>query len=206
MKPAISGTGASVFRIVFILCILGTVTGIKVCPAQKNPKDVRYRKILILTKIKQPEIERQFENSMVSALKDKGYFAVPSYNTFTKSEIENTSLLVAKADSMQIDALLAFTLIDVETKIINQPQVSANVGIPVQIGFFSVYVGTSVPLGGGPKEEKTVTVKAGLYTDRNSPEPSWTLDLTGSLSNGNDALIYDFTRKTVKALIKQKVL
>jgi hypothetical protein len=61
-------------------------------------------------------------------------------------------------------------------------------------------------LGGGPREEKTVNVKAGFYHDRNSSDPSWQMTLTGSLSNGTDGLIYDFVKKSVRALFKQKVL
>jgi hypothetical protein len=179
---------------------------IPVCRAQKNQDLHKYKKILILAKVEESDIEKNFENAVVAALKDKGYTAIPSYNTFTKGDIENTARLVAKADSMDIDALLAFTLVNIETKIINNPQVNASIGVPVNIGFFSVFVGTSVPLGGGTREEKTVHVKAGFYYERNSKEPSWTMDLSGSLDDGTDALIYNFTRKTVKALFKQKVL
>lgn len=174
--------------------------------AQHKKDGRKYSKILVLAKVQEPEIEKAFENSVVTALKDKGYTALPSYSSFTLAELENTDRLVAKADSLQIDALLAFTLINVETTVINTPQVNASIGVPVRIGFFSVYLGTSVPLGGGPVEEKTVNVKAGFYTERNSPAPTWNMTLSGSLGDGTDALIYTFTRKTVKALFKQKIL
>jgi len=57
-----------------------------------------------------------------------------------------------------------------------------------------------------PRKAKTVHVKAGFYYDRNSTEPSWNLNLSGNLGDGTDALIYNFTRKTEKALFKQKML
>lgn len=174
--------------------------------AQSSMDGRKYSKILVLVKVQEPEIEKAFENSVVAALKDKGYNSIPSYSSFTTAELENTERLIAKADSLQVDALLAFTLVSVETSVINTPQVNASIGVPVSIGFFSVYLGTSVPLGGGPVEEKTVHLKVELYTDRNSSVPTWNMPLTGSLSDGSDALIYTFTRKTVKALFKQKIL
>jgi len=61
-------------------------------------------------------------------------------------------------------------------------------------------------MGGGPKQVETIGVRAALYTDPDSLNPSWTFDLSGNLKNGIDALIYNFTRKTAKALVKQKTL
>ncbi len=194
-------------RVIFIIFIMTCWTFISSGWAQKNNQDItKYKKILVLAQVQQADIKKNFENAVVSALSDKGYSATPSYNTITADDIANTARIVAKADSLGVDALLVFTLINIESSVINTPQVTANVGIPVQIGFFSVFLGSSIPLGGGSTVEKTVNVKAGLYTDRNSTEPSWSLDLTGSLADGNDALIYNFTRKTVKALFKQKIL
>ena len=115
-------------------------------------------------------------------------------------------LVLAKVQEPDIDALIAFTLTNIETTITHTPKVSASVGIPVNVGWFSVFVGTSVPLAGGTSENKTVHVNAGFYTDRNSPDPSWSMDLSGNLANGNEALIYDFVKKTIKAMTKQKVL
>jgi len=201
-----SGRKKIVIATACLLFLLSVSAVFSVCQAQSNQDGHKYKKILVLAKIEQGDVERNFENTMVIALKDKGYEAITAYSTFTKSELENTARLVAKADSLQVDALLAFTLTGIDTKVINTPTVTASVGVPVTIGFFSVFVGGSVPLGGGPVEEKTVNVKAGFYTDRNSTQPSWTMDLSGNLADGNDALIYSFVKKTVKALIKQKVL
>lgn len=196
------------FRNGFVSAIL-LLSAFLIIPASQAQKDqdrIKYKKILVLSKVQQSDIEKNFENSMVAALKDKGYTAIPSYEVFTQSELDNTSRLIAKADSLGIDALLAFTLVNIESSVINTPQVNASIGVPVQIGFFNVYLGTSVPLGGGPVEKKTVNVNVAFYTDRNSAEPTWNMPLTGDLGDGNDALIYSFVRKTVKALFKQKIL
>jgi len=174
--------------------------------ARDKGKVAKYQKILVLAKVEQPGIKKQFEDAMVKSLKDKGYHAIPSYANITADDLTSAEKLSARADSLQIDALLAYTVLGVETTVKNTPQVSANVGVPVRIGFMSVYVGGSVPLGGGPKQEKTVRVKAGFYNQKNSPEPSWSMELTGSLSNGTDAVVYDFVKKSAKALFKQKVL
>jgi hypothetical protein len=56
------------------------------------------------------------------------------------------------------------------------------------------------------RRKKTVHFKVGFYYDRNSTEPSWTMDLSGSLDDSTDVMIFNFTRKTGKAVFKQKVL
>lgn len=192
--------------VIFLTGLLIFWFSLPAAQSQNTVDGPKYSKILVLAKVQEPEIEKSFENEVVSALKNKGYIAIPSYSSFTPAELENTDRLVAKADSLGIDALLAFTLKNVETTVVNTPQVSASVGVPVRIGFFSVFVGGSVPLGGGPKEESTVHVLSAFYNDRNSEEPAWQMPLSGSLSYGTETLINDFTRKSIKALFKQKIL
>lgn len=206
MKSTLSIRPTTFRGITVLLCCLVLLSSTLSSQAQKNQENVKYKKILVLAKVEQPDIEKSFEQAMVQALKDKGYVAIPSFGTFSPDEIENTTRLVQKADSLSIDALLAFTLINIETSVKHNPQVSANVGVPVSIGFFSVFVGTSVPLGGGTTEEKRVNVEVGFYTDRNSSVPSWKMNLQGNLADGTNYLIKDFVRKTMKALTKQKVL
>jgi hypothetical protein len=174
--------------------------------AQKNKNPVKYQKILILAKVEQANSKKQFEDAMVKALKDKGYNAIPSYSNLTPDDLSNLDKLSAKADTLKIDALLAFSVINVETTIVNTPQVSASVGVPVRVGFMSVCVGGSVPLGGGPKQVKTVNVRAGLYNKKGSQDPVWSLVLSGNLDNGTDELVYKFVKKTVKTLFSQSVL
>lgn len=206
MKKAMSNSLTLLIRGACILFLFPALFGFPAGQAQKSQDQLKYKKIVVLAKVEQNEIERQFENAMVAALTDKGYVAIPSYKYFTPSDMAHTDRLLQKADSLQIDALLAFTLISVESTVSRSPQVNASIGVPVNLGFFSVYLGTSVPLGGGSREEKTAHVKAAFYHEKGSTDPSWQMSLSGNLDNGNDALIYDFTKKTLKAMFKQKVL
>jgi len=173
---------------------------------QSSTTDPGSRTVLVLAKVEQPGIREKFENTMVNALEKKGYHAIASYSNIRPEDTIGREPFMARLEELGVNALLAFRIVDYEKKTVNTPTVSASVGVPVRVGFMSVFVGGSVPLGGGPKQVETVNVRAALYTDPDSHNPCWTLDLSGNLNNGTDALIYDFTKKTAKALVKQKAL
>lgn len=171
--------------------------------AQDKGAGPKYNKILVLAKIEQNDLKKSLEDQMVAALKKEGYNAIASYSNFSADDLSSVDKLIARADTLNVDALVAFVGLGVETTVKNSPTVSASVGVPVRIGFMSVFVGGSVPLGGGPQQQKIVNLKAGFYTDR---DPRWTMNLSGNLDKGTDALIYDVVKKTKKGLFKDKVL
>jgi hypothetical protein len=192
-----------IFKVALMLfCVLSFSTG----KASEPQSAVKYKKILVLAKIEQANLKKQFEEAVVSQLKDKGYEAVPSGSAITNEDIENMETLGKKIEELGVDAVLAFTVQNVENKVKNTPAVHASVGVPVRIGFLHAYVGSSVPLGGGPKQEKIVNVTAGFYNDKTSTEPAFTMPLSGNLAKGADALIDNFAKKSVKSLVKNDLL
>ncbi|TSA24657.1 MAG: hypothetical protein D4R67_11455 [Bacteroidetes bacterium] len=76
---------------------------------------------MVLAKIEQTEIKKQFEDAMVNALKQKGYNAIPSYANVTAEDLGSTEKFIARIDTLKVDALLAFTLLGVETRVVNTP-------------------------------------------------------------------------------------
>jgi len=203
--PSISTTKPDVriFKVILIiLCLLSI-------PAGKAGEPVpagKYKKIVVLAKIEQANLKKQFEEAVVGQLKAKGYEAVTSGSIFTNEELEDTETLEKKIEELGIDAALVYTIENFETKVTNTPTVRASVGVPVRIGFVHAYIGSSVPLGGGPQQDKIVHLIAGFYTDKTSTEPAYTIPLSGNLDKGPDALISDFSKKSIKALVKNDLL
>lgn len=194
---------ARIFKLIlmsFFILSLSAWTGSKTQP------EVKYRKVLVLAKIEQADLKKQFEEAVVSQLKSKGYEALTSSSVFTKEDPENMENLEKKIEELGIDALLAYTVQNVETRVTNTPSVHASVGVPVRIGFMHVYVGGSVPLGGGPQQDKIVHMTVGFYNDKTSEDPAYTMPLSGNLDKGTDALISDFAKKSVKSLVKKGLL
>lgn len=168
--------------------------------------EVKYKKILVLAKIEQANLKKQFEEAVVSQLKENGYEAITSGSTLAAEDLENMANLETKIEELGVDALLAYTIQNVETQVKNNPSVHASVGVPVRLGFVHAYVGSSVPLGGGPKAKKIVHITVGFYIDKTSTEPAFTMDLSGNLDKGTDALINDFANKSVKSLVKKGLI
>lgn len=193
----------SIFKVILVLiCFLSVSIGIGSEPGST----VKYNKVLVLAKIEQDNLKKQFEEAVVSQLKSKGYEAVASSSIFTKEELENMETLENKVEELGIDAVLVYTVQNVETRVVNTPAVHASVGVPVRVGFMNVYVGGSVPLGGGPKQEKIVHITAGFYNDKTSAEPAFTMPLSGNLDKGTDPLINSFAKMSVKSLVKNDIL
>ncbi len=190
---------------IFLLVACFLFTGLAGLMAQEQKAPAKYKKILVYAKIRQAPSQHELESTMAKALKDKGYEAITSWENCTPEDTASIEKLLARANALQVDAILAFTVLSLETTVKNTPPVTASVGVPVHVGFASVFVGTSVPLGGGPKAEQTATVKASLYA-KESKSAIWYLTLKGKLGDDPTPLINEFVKKTTKGLQKDKVL
>lgn len=196
----------SVVRILNVILMLLFMLSVSPVRGSEPGSEGKYKMIIVLAKIEQPDLKKKFEEAVVSELKSKGYEAVASVSVLTDDDLENMETLIDKIEALGIDAVLAFSVRDVENRVTKTPAIRASVGVPVRIGFVHAYVGSSVPLGGGPKQEKIVHMTAGLYTDKTSTEPAFTMELSGNLANGYDELINDFAKKSVKSLEKKDLL
>jgi hypothetical protein len=113
--------------------------------------------------------------------------------------------LLARADQLQVDAVVVFSVLREDTKVQNTPTLSAGVAIPVRIGFFTAYLGGNVPLAGGTKLVDVLQLKSEFY-NRNSDVSHWNTTYEFKLKNNYEAIAKGWTSRTVAAIFKSKIL
>ena len=163
-----------------------------------------YQKMLVLAKFASETDKRHLEDDVVKLLNDKGIGAVQAYLDFTDNDFATDGNFSAKIDSLGIDSWIVFELTGNNTQSSNTPAFNMNVGVPVHIGIFGAFIGTNVPLGGGPKTTTMVNAAVNFY-NRSSNNLQWSLPLSGKLSIGADKLSQHFAKTTVKTMIKDQL-
>ena len=182
---------------------------LSLCSAQsswKSPeyKAEKYRKLIVLAKISDDLTKRQVEDATVKLLAEKGISAIPAYSNITDEDLASEDALIKKADSLQADALIVYTITGQNTDSKNSPSVNMNVGVPVRVGIFRGFLGTNVPIAGGAKSVKTVKANASFY-NRSSKDKQWSYQLSGRLKSGTNKLAVSFAKTTVNALFNDDI-
>ena len=173
-----------------------------VSPEYSKPE---YRKVAVLAKISDKEIKQMVEDNAVLALREKGINAITSYLNFKETDMASNETLLARADQLQVDAVVVFSVLREDTKVQNTPTLSAGVAIPVRIGFFTAYLGGNVPLAGGPKLVDVLQLKSEFY-NRNSDVSHWNTTYEFKLKNNYEAIAKGWTSRTVAAILKAGIL
>ena len=173
-----------------------------VSPEYSKPE---YRKVAVLAKISDKENKQMVEDNAVLALREKGINAITSYLNFKETDMATYETLLARADQLQVDAVVVFSVLREDTKVQNTPTLSAGVAIPVRIGFFTAYLGGNVPLAGGPKLVDVLQLKSEFY-NRNSDVSHWNTTYEFKLKNNYEAVAKGWTSKTVAAILKAGIL
>ena len=164
-----------------------------------------YRKVAVLAKISDKKIQQMVEDNAVLELRAKGINAITSYLNFKEEDLSSHDAVITKADQLQVDAVVVFSVKREDTKVQNTPTLSAGVGIPIRIGFIHTYIGGSVPLAGGPKLVDVLQLKSEFY-NRNSDAPHWNTTYEFKLKNNYEAVAKGWTSKTVAAILKAGIL
>jgi hypothetical protein len=157
-----------------------------------------YRKVMVLAKISDPAARRQLEDYTAKFLNDKGIVAIPAYSNVSKTDGVSREEFLVIADSLQVDALLVYSVNGAVQRAEYTPTVSVGVGV----GMYGGYAGASVPIAGGSKTVTDVKLSVYFY-NRASRDEQWAHQLSGTLEDGTDKLAYSFAKGTVKALIKE---
>ena len=173
-----------------------------VSPEYSKPE---YRKVAVLAKISDKEIKQMVEDNAVLALREKGINAITSYLNFKETDMASNETLLTRADQLQVDAVVVFSVLREDTKVQNTPTLSAGVAIPVRIGFFTAYLGGNVPLAGGPKLVDVLQLKSEFY-NRNSDVSHWNTTYEFKLKNNYEAIAKGWTSRTVAAILKAGIL
>ena len=156
-----------------------------------------YRKVMVLAKITDVVARKQLEDCTVKFLTDKGIVAIPAYANVKKTDGVSREEFLVIADSLQVDALLVYSVNGAEKHVENTPTVSVGVGV----GGYGGYAATSVPISGGAKMVTVVKLSVYFY-NKASTDEQWAQQLSGTLEDGTDKLAYTFAKSTVKAMMK----
>lgn len=192
--------------IISFFCIM-LVSTISVAQSSwKSPeyKPELYRKVIVLAKVSDDLIKRQLEDGTVKMLNDKGFSAIPAYSNISESDLVSEDALIAKADKLEADALIVYTITGNSTEYKKTPSVDASLGIPVKLGIFRGFIGGNVPIAGGTKTVSTLHATATFY-NRSTTSMQWSMALNGSLKKGSNKLADAFAKSTVNQLIKDKI-
>ena len=165
----------------------------------KSPdyKPEPYRRVMVLAKITDVVARKQLEDFTVKLLTDKGIVAIPAYANVKKTDGVSREAFLVIADSLQVDALVVYSVNGAEKRAQNTPTVSVGVGV----GMYGGYAGASVPISGGTKMVTVVKLSVYFY-NRASTDEQWAQQLSGTLEDGTDKLAYTFAKSTVKAMIR----
>jgi hypothetical protein len=156
-----------------------------------------YRKVMVLARVSEPAARKQLEDFTVKFMTDKGIVAIPAYANVKKTEGLSREQFLVIADSLQVDALLVYSVNGAQRQAEYTPTISVGVGV----GMYGGYAGASVPIAGGVKMVTEVKLSVYFY-NRASTDEQWANQLSGTLEDGTDKLAYTFAKSTVKAMIK----
>jgi hypothetical protein len=156
-----------------------------------------YRKVMVLARISDAVARKQLEDFTVKLLNDKGIVAIPAYANIKLSRATSREAFLAIADSLEVDALVTYSVNGAEQQVARTSTVSVGVGV----GMYGSYAGASVPISGGTKTVTAVKLSVYFY-NRASVDEQWAQQLSGTFDKETDKLAYTFAKTTVKAMIK----
>lgn len=163
-----------------------------------------YRKVIVLAKTTNPGAKRMLEDETVAELQANGIQAIPAYSNFSEADLVSEETFLAKANQLEADALLAYTFNSPTTEYKNSPTVSASVGVPVRVGIFSGFLGTSVPVAGGPKQIQKFSGSV-LFYNKQAPDMQWSLNIGGKIGSDAAKQARSVAKNTVKAALEDGI-
>jgi hypothetical protein len=196
-------------KILVALSVLATLpasAGTKTTSTWSAPglQPATYAKVAVLAKIEDEIAKRTLEDEVVEGLQDRGIEAVAAYQVLTPADLASEEAIRAKAQDLGLDAGLVFTVTDEQTRVKSGSNVHASVGVPVRAGPFSVFVGTSVPLGGGTSSSTVVALQSEFYV-AGADGPQWIATYSTSLKGGNKRAAEGVASQALKQLKKAKL-
>lgn len=163
-----------------------------------------YRKVVVLAKTSNPGAKRLLEDQTVAELQANGIQAIPAYSNITERDLASENALIAKADQLEADALLVYNFNPLTSEYKNGPSVNANLGIPVKVGIFRGFLGTNVPIAGGPKQVQKFSGSVSFY-NRQSSDMQWNLGIGGKIGSDATKQARSVAKKAVKAAVRDGI-
>ncbi len=164
-----------------------------------------YRKIIVLAKTSNPGAKRLLEDQTVAELQAVGIQAIPAYSSITENDLATEDSFIAKANQLEADALLVYNFDPLTSEYKNSPSVNANLGIPVRVGIFRGFLGTNVPIAGGPKQVQKFSGSVSFY-NRQSTDMQWNLGIGGKIGSDRAKLARNISKNVVKTALREGIL
>ena len=194
----------SSLRIALALAMLSPAVAWAEEPAATGPAPAG--KVLVIAKVKEEGKRRQLEEEARTELRDKGVEATLGSDVLVDSDFASEDAIRAKVETLGVDGVLGFVVLGIEETVKqSSAHLSVGVGVPVNAGGFSMFLGGSVPLGGGTKVTRKVQVRA-RYFGRPFQAPAWEKIYKENLSDDTSPLVQFLAHDSVKALKKKKLI
>lgn len=167
----------------------------------KNPGYVKkdYKKILVVARVEQMMYRRKIEDQMVTQLKDRKYSAIASHNFFSPGEQLDSVRLMARIDSLGVDAALVFQMFGQQSQAQETGYFTATM--------YSIWGGVFFTIGvdSDTRNVQLVYVKPYFIT-RADNKQQWSTIIDINLSKGVDMSIEELANRTRRVLVGDKIL
>jgi len=163
------------------------------------------KKILVVAKIQEEVKRRQLEGAAQQELKEKGVETILGSDVMVEADFASVDTIRAKVESLGVDGVLGYVVLGVD-ETVKTSHVSLGIGVGGYTGGgMSVFVGGSVPIGGGSKVVRKVRLR-GRYFARPFQDPAWEKVFNETLSDDTTRLTQQVAYESVKALKKKKLI
>ena len=125
--------------IAFCLVVILQMTSIAQTPWKASDYVAEpYRKVMVFAKVSDMTARRQLEDATVKFLNDKGITAITAYSNMKQERVKSREAFMVIADSLQVDALLVYSVNGAEQQAETTGTVSVGVGVGGMYGGYAV--------------------------------------------------------------------
>jgi hypothetical protein len=193
-------------RIAIAWLLIASVSAGSALIAAEGEPATPARKILVVARYKEEAKRRAQEEQARSELQEKGVEVMLGSDVLTDADFASEDTIRTKVESLGVDGVLGFAVLSVEQSV-KTSSASLSVGVGGYGGGpFSVFVGTTVPLGGSePKVSHKASVRA-RYFARPFAAPAWEKTYKETVPADTTTLTQYLAESSVKALKKKKLI
>lgn len=130
------------------------------------------RKVLVVAKIEEAEARNTLERVASEELRRKGVEALVGSEVLTAADLESADALRAKAETLGIDGLLGFFVLEIIDGETTTRPMDVYVDVPYHVGPYWWFAGSRVTLEGTVVSMPKITIAANFY-NRPTGDPAW---------------------------------
>ncbi len=158
-----------------------------------------YKKILVVVKAEPMIYRKKIEDAMVRELKDRRYNAIAAHSYFDSAERGDSARLMAKIDSLGVDAALVFDILGQQNQIQERGYFTASM--------YSVWGGMyfTISVDSDTRNVQMVYVKP-VFVTRDHNQVQWSTVIEINLSKGIELSADELAMRTRRSLFGDKIL